>query len=186
VGIVAEPALAHLLEPLTPKAGWMAAIGGGGLLAFLVLNLVHLTHGEQTPTYLGVERTKMVARYGARPLAWFTLAIRPIIALGDKVAKATLRLFGIEMTRAWLETGTEAIESRAELRNRLSSVLDQSQMPHDRRDEVLAALDLDDTPVAEIMIPAEEMVVLPIDASILETPQMQMRVLVSGIARRSF
>lgn len=64
VGIVAEPALAALFEPLFANTA-LAAIGTGGIIAFLIITLVHLTHGEQTPTYLGVERSKMVCRYGA-------------------------------------------------------------------------------------------------------------------------
>ena len=65
VGIVAEPALAALFEPLFRDTG-LAAAGAGGV-GFVVINPVHLTHGEQTPTYLGVERTKLVCRYGATP-----------------------------------------------------------------------------------------------------------------------
>ena len=65
VGIAAEPALAALFEPLFRDTG-LAAAGAGGV-GFVVINPVHLTHGEQTPTYLGVERTKLVCRYGATP-----------------------------------------------------------------------------------------------------------------------
>ena len=67
VGIVAEPALAAIFEPLFPDTIW-ASVGSGAVLAFLLINLVHLTHGEQTPTYLGVERSRLVCRYGATPL----------------------------------------------------------------------------------------------------------------------
>ncbi len=70
VGIVAEPALASLFHPYF-GSGFLASVGAGGILAFIIINLVHLTHGEQTPTYLGVERTKFVCRYGAIPLYWF-------------------------------------------------------------------------------------------------------------------
>jgi hypothetical protein len=36
----------------------LASVEAAGLVAFGIVNLTHLTHGEQTPTYLGVERTK--------------------------------------------------------------------------------------------------------------------------------
>jgi len=93
-----------------------ASIGSGAILAFLIINLVHLTHGEQTPTYLGVERSRLVCRYGAAPLYWFHWIISPVITLGDGIAKLTLKLFGVEMTGAWLETEEDVIESRADLR----------------------------------------------------------------------
>ncbi len=159
VGIVAEPALAALFEPLfvdTP----LATIGSGAILAFLLINLVHLTHGEQTPTYLGVERSRTVCRYGATPLYWFYRLISPIITLGDTIAKWTLKAFGVEMTGAWLETETDVIESRADLRNRLDEVLDEGGLSEERHAEVMNALTIGEQPVAEIMLPAEEIVAL--------------------------
>ncbi|MFB6197949.1 MAG: CNNM domain-containing protein, partial [Halobacteriaceae archaeon] len=104
VGIVAEPALAAIFEPLF-ESTIFASIGSGAIIAFLIINLVHLTHGEQAPTYLGVERSRMVCKYGATPLYAFYRIISPIITLGDGIAKWTLKLFGVEMTGAWLESG---------------------------------------------------------------------------------
>jgi CBS domain containing-hemolysin-like protein len=159
VGIVAEPALAALFEPLFANTA-LASIGSGAILAFLIINLVHLTHGEQTPTYLGVERSRFVCRYGASPLYWFHWLISPVITLGDWVAKATLKLFGVEMTGAWLETEEDRIQSRAELRNRMGSMLEEGGLTEERREEVLNALRIGERPVREVMTPQEEIVAL--------------------------
>ena len=167
VGIVAEPALAALFEPYFGSTV-LASVGAGGILAFLIINLLHLTHGEQTPTYLGVERSKFVARYGATPLYWFAKLISPIISLGDGVAKWTLKLFGIEMTGAWLEAETDAIESRADLRHELGSVLDRGDLSEERREEVLNALEVGARSVREEMIPLEDVVFLSTDVSLEE------------------
>jgi CBS domain containing-hemolysin-like protein len=167
VGIVAEPALAALFEPLFAGTT-LATIGAGALIAYLIINLVHLTHGEQTPTYLGVERSRTVCRYGAAPLHWFYVAISPLITLGDWVAKWTLRLFGIEMTGAWLETEEEVIESRAQLRNRLHSLLEEGDLSEERRDEVLSALRVDELSISEIMVPADDIVALSTTVPVAE------------------
>ena len=167
VGIVAEPALASLFEPYF-HATALASVGAGGIIAFLIINLLHLTHGEQTPTYLGVERSKFVVRYGATPLYWFAKAIAPIIAIGDGVAKATLKLFGVEMTGAWLDAETDSIETRADLRHELGSVLDRGNVPEDRREEVLNALTVGEQPVREVMTPVDEVVFLSTEESIEE------------------
>lgn len=159
VGIVAEPALAAIFEPLFENTV-LAAIGSGGIIAFLIINLIHLTHGEQTPTYLGVERSRLVCRYGATPLYWFHYAITPLITLGDWVAKWTLKLFGVEMTGAWLETEEDVIESRADLRNRLGSVLEKGGLSEERYTEVMNALRIGEQSIREVMIPAEEIVAL--------------------------
>ncbi|MFC7135373.1 MULTISPECIES: hemolysin family protein [Salinibaculum] len=159
VGIVAEPALAALFEPYFANTP-LASIGAGALIAFGIINLLHLTHGEQTPTYLGVERSRLVCRYGAGPLYWFNWLISPLITLGDWVAKATLKLFGVEMTGAWLETEEEVLESRAQLRNRVDSLLEEGELPEERREEVLSALDVDTLSIREIMVPADEIIAL--------------------------
>jgi IMP dehydrogenase len=159
LGIIAEPGLAALFEPLFENTT-LASVGAGSLLGFFIINLVHLTHGEQTPTYLGVERSKQVARYGARPLYWFAKILAPAIWVGDSVAKATLGLFGIEMTQAWTETEKEVIETRADLRNRLGSVLEEGDLPEERREEIMNALTIGEQSVREVMIPPEEVVSL--------------------------
>jgi CBS domain containing-hemolysin-like protein len=138
----------------------LASIGAGAIIAFGIINLVHLTHGEQTPTYLGVERSRLVCRYGATPLYWFNWLISPLITLGDWVAKGTLKLFGIEMTGAWLETEEEVLESRSQLRNRLHSLLDEGDLPAERRDEILGALDIDELSISEIMVAADDIIAL--------------------------
>jgi CBS domain containing-hemolysin-like protein len=176
VGIVAEPALAALFEPLfggTP----LATIGAGALIAYLIINLVHLTHGEQTPTYLGVERSRLVCRYGATPLYYFYVLISPLIGLGDWIAKATLGLFGVEMSGAWLETEEDAIESRAQLRNRLSSLLERGELSSERHDEVVNALTAGTTEVRTVMVDRADVTALSTDRSVeenlrrvLETP----------------
>jgi CBS domain containing-hemolysin-like protein len=164
LGIIAEPGLAALIEPLFENTR-LASIGAGSLLGFLIINLVHLTHGEQTPTYLGVERSKQVARYGARPLYWFAKILAPAIWVGDSIAKATLGLFGIEMTQAWTETEKEVIETRADLRNRLGSVLEEGNLPEERQNEIMNALTIGEQSVREVMISPQEIVALSTEDS---------------------
>jgi IMP dehydrogenase len=64
-------------------------------------------------------------------LYWFAWVISPIISVGDTVAKATLKLFGVEMTGAWLEAEEDVIENRAELWNRLDSLLERGDLSED-------------------------------------------------------
>ncbi|ELY63234.1 CNNM domain-containing protein [Natrinema versiforme] len=158
LGIVAEPALAALFEPLFGGTV-LASIGAGVILAYIIVSLVHKIYGEQAPTYLGVERSKQVCRYGATPLYWFTWVIRPILLIGDWVAKWTLSLFGVEMTGAWLESDGEDIEKRADLHRQLGSILD-SEVPEERRQEVMNALVVKEIPVRDSMVPREEIAAL--------------------------
>ncbi|NUC71740.1 HlyC/CorC family transporter [Haloterrigena sp. SYSU A558-1] len=162
LGIVAEPALAALFEPLFGGTV-LASIGAGVILAYIIVSLVHKVYGEQAPTYLGVERSKQVCRYGATPLYWFTLVIRPILRVGDWVAKWTLSLFGVEMTGAWLESDGEEIEGRADLHRQLGLILDDNEIPDERRQEVMNALVVEEIPIRDIMVPREEITALSTD-----------------------
>jgi CBS domain containing-hemolysin-like protein len=170
VGIVAEPALAALFEPVFNGTA-LARIGAGALIAYLIINLIHLTHGEQTPTYLGVERSRMVCRYGAAPLYWFYVVISPLIKLGDMVAKWTLKLFGVEMSGAWLEAEEDVIESRAQLRNRMSSLLQEGKVSEERHEEVLNALEAGTREIRDVMVDASDIVYLSTAAAVEENLQ---------------
>ncbi|MFB6198586.1 MAG: CBS domain-containing protein, partial [Halobacteriaceae archaeon] len=52
------------------------------------------------------------------------------------------------------------IETRAELRAQLGSVLDEGGLSEERRNEVMNALDIGEQPVREVMVPSDEIVSL--------------------------
>lgn len=167
LGVVAEPAVTAVLSPLVEWAG----IGAGErhlisiVIAVLIINLAHTVYGEQVPTYLGVERPRFGARYLAPALYWWTRIMYPAIKAGDLLAKASLRLFGIEMTRSWTEeeggeVEAKSIKSRGELRRQIGQLLTRGDLPEDRRREVLRALEIGSLPVREIMTPIEKVAVL--------------------------
>ena len=88
------------------------------------------------------------------------MIIRPILDLGDAVAKWTLRLFGVEMTGAWLEFEVDVIEGRADLHRQLGSVLQEGDLPEERQEEVMNALAVGEVPIQDIMVPREAIAAL--------------------------
>jgi len=181
LGVVAEPALAAVLDPVVRAAGLGSLLGGGGaghtglsvVLALAIINLLHLTVAEQAPTYLGIERTRYVAKYGAPVLYAWTKVLSPIIRLGDWLAKAILGVFGVEITRSWAEEEVEEGEegedqpsSRGELRSQMGSVLSRGELSDEREQEVINALEIGDVSVAEVMVEHEGIVALSTDESI--------------------
>ncbi len=170
LGVVTEPAFTKAIRPIFE---WMG-LGTSNVevvsvvVAVFFINLVHKIWGEQAPTYLGVERPLQVAGYCA-PLLWgWSKVMQPFIYLGDGLAKWTLRLFGVEMTRSWTEAeegedGEDVAKSAhtvPEVREALLRTLSKSELPEDRREEVLNALEIDEVVAREIMIPREEVVAL--------------------------
>jgi len=176
LGVVAEPAFTALLEPLLGgldvwSAGTQHVVAV--VLAVVIMNLIHKVWGEQAPTYLGVERPKQVAEWFAPGLYWWTKVMYPIIIAGDGLAKATLRLFGVEITRSWTEDGEGdgdgegPIETPYAARRQMLRLLGRMEdLPSDRKEEVLAALEIGDRPIREIMVARGDVVVLHVDDAV--------------------
>jgi CBS domain containing-hemolysin-like protein len=177
LGIVAEPAVTFMLEPLFEVLG----IGGKTAsflsiaLAVFIINFVHKIWGEQTPTYLGVERPIEVAAFLSGPLYWWSKIMYPLIIAGDSVAKWTLSLFGVEMTRSWTEEGGPEDVPQAgtpQFRKHLVETLTEALLDPERRDEIVGAYEIGETCAEEIMIPADELVVLRAGAPFRENLQV--------------
>ena len=168
LGVIAEPAVTQLFELLIP-AGTFGAVTSHSIsivLSVSLINLIHTIWGEQAPTYLGVERAKTVARYCATPLYWWTYAIYPLLVFGDRITKATLRLFGIEMKRTWLKE--ETTSASGDIRSEMVNLLKTEGVSDERRKEVIKALDIDNITTKEIMIPREEIISLSTKKSFRE------------------
>lgn len=173
LGVVAEPAVTRLLEAtlgvvdMAPGTRHLVSV----VAAVVLINLIHKIWGEQAPTYLAVERPLEVLAYLSAPLQWWTRIMEPVIRLGDGLAKATLGIFGIEIERSWTEGGSDAegpITSFVELRGQLRDVLERGQIGEERRREVLRALEIEDQPVRDIMVPREDVVALSTGRSLEE------------------
>ncbi|KAB1191939.1 DUF21 domain-containing protein [Haloferax sp. MBLA0076] len=168
LGVVAEPAVAAVFGALL-GGGTGAHTSLSVILSLSVINLAHVVLGEQVPTYLGVERSRFVAKYTAPLLYAWTKLMYPVIVVADWLAKRLLSLGGVEITRSWQEAeidGDEASDtngerlSRGEIRSQMGDILARGSLPEDRREEVLNALRIGSLPVRQVMVPAEDVVEL--------------------------
>lgn len=172
LGVVAEPAVTAVAGPALSALGLGAASGGHTALSvglsLALINLLHLVIGEQAPTYLGVERTRLVARYGAEPLYLWTKLMWPVIVVADRLAKGLLGLLGVSMTRAWTDEEPlegDGVPSRAETRRQMGETLAAQGVDAERRDEVLRALDIGHVPVEAVMVDREDVIALSTERS---------------------
>lgn len=174
LGVVAEPAVTTLLEGAVGLTGLAAGTRHvvSVTVAVVVINLVHKVWGEQAPTYLGVERPLEVLEKLSPALWWWTKLMQPVILLGDGIAKATLGLFGVEISRSWTEAeegGEEGpITGFLELRQELRGLLSRGDLDRERRREVLRALEIQDIPVSDIMVPRDVVVAFSTELALEE------------------
>lgn len=174
LGVVFEPGISALIHPVAKSLGipFLESTGFAVFVSVVIIQLAHTVWGEQSPTYLGVERPKLVAGYTAIPLYWWTTIAYPLIWVGDHLAKATLRLGGVEIERSWT-IEEEAVESRSELRRRMGELLSKGHLPAEQRQEVINTLEIVDTPVRDIMVGRDEITALSTE----KTPEENYQVL---------
>lgn len=157
LGVVFEPGVTALILPVTARVGlgpaqtaWVSVV-----LAVALIQLMHTVWGEQSPTYLGVEEPKRVASFGAPIVYAWTWTSYPLIYVGDHLAKWTLRVFGVELTRSWTQED-EHIDDETELRQRMMDLLARGDLSEERREEVVNTLEMDVRSTRSIMVDRED------------------------------
>lgn len=100
VGMLAEPALAQLLEgPLSLTGLPDGAVPGiSVVIGMLLAAAVQMVIGELVPKNWAVSKPLQVARFVAGPQQGFTRVFRPVIGLLNTVANRLVRLLGVEPT----------------------------------------------------------------------------------------
>ena len=96
LGMYGEHRLSDFLEPIV---GRIPAIGGVALAAAIslgVLTLAHIVFGEMVPKGLALQHPVPVARITAWPMGLTLGLLYPFVKLSTTVARACLRLIGIE------------------------------------------------------------------------------------------
>jgi CBS domain containing-hemolysin-like protein len=175
LGVVGEPGVTYLFQAVLPEGGvgTMASHTIAVTAALALVNLLHVVVGEQAPTYLGIERTRTIARYLAPGLYWWTRLLRPIIRTADWIAKSLLALFGVTITRSWTEEeaheADDVLSSHGSVRREIGKVLSRANLSRERRGEILRAVDIEQMPVRSIMVPRSEIVALRAADSLEDT-----------------
>jgi len=99
IGIVAEPSIAHLLEPvLEPLVGARATAGFSLALAIGLATVVQMVVGELIPKGLAIARPETTTLLLAPVIRIYGIVFGPLIKLLDNAANAAVRLIGIEPT----------------------------------------------------------------------------------------
>ncbi|AWN26142.1 hemolysin family protein [Streptomyces sp. NEAU-S7GS2] len=98
LGAVAEPTVAHLLEPLFEAVHLPAALVHplGYVIALALVVFLHLVIGEMVPKNLAMAAPEKTALWFSPGLVAFARLCRPVTALLGACAHGVLRLFRVE------------------------------------------------------------------------------------------
>jgi CBS domain containing-hemolysin-like protein len=165
LGIVGEPAVAALIEPVF---GWLRELYSPAFhalsftIAFGIVTYLHLVVGEQAPKYFAIQRAVPTAVWTANPLHWFATAFRPFAWLVNVSANLVLRPFGMRSTDQ-LE-----VHSEEELKMLVAVSTRKGVLQESERVIVGRAMEFADHIVRQVMVPRTEIVAVSDDTPVTD------------------
>ncbi|ANH90449.1 MULTISPECIES: hemolysin family protein [unclassified Streptomyces] len=155
LGVVAEPAIAHLLEPVFHAVGVPAGAGHAVsfVIALALATYLHMLLGEMVPKNVALAEPVRSALLLGPPLVALSRALRPVIFTVNTFANALLKLLRVEAKNEVSATFTDA-----ELAQIVKDA-GQAGLIDDRAQERLHdALELGSRPVRDVVLPLEQVV----------------------------
>ena len=163
LGVVAEPAIAHLIEDPLHAIGvgdqWTHPIAF--TVALLVVVYLHVVLGEMVPKNLAVAGPDRAVLMFGPPLVWIARVVRPVIVVLNWLANHALRAVGVE---------PKDEVSSAFTAEEVQSIVERSQaegLLEDSEGLLRGAIEFSDRTARDVMVPAAELTTVELGA----TPQ---------------
>jgi CBS domain containing-hemolysin-like protein len=157
LGVVAEPAIAHLIEDPLHALGVSTDLAHpiAFVLALLLVVYLHVVLGEMVPKNLAVASPDKAVLWFGPPLVWLGRMVRPLITGLNWLANHVLRAFGVEpkdeVASAFTAEEVQSIVERSQAEGLLS----------DAQGLLSGAIEFSDRTAAEVMVPFAKLVVAP-------------------------
>ena len=163
LGWAGESAVYSLLEPLfrpvvTPESEALVRFFCFAL-AFTLITFLHMVLGEVVPKNLALERAERLALMIAGPMNLFTRATSFFVTAVEGTARRISRLLGLKVN------GSSNAYTAEELKLIVSLSKKEGSLAHRQEDMLHRVIDFYDLAVREVMVPRQEMVGLPADAT---------------------
>ncbi|MDG5803587.1 hemolysin family protein [Streptomyces ossamyceticus] len=155
LGVVAEPAIEHLLEPVFHALG--VPEGAGHLISFVIAltlaTYLHMLLGEMVPKNIALAEPVRSALLLGPPLVTLSRALRPVIFTVNAFANALLKLMRIET-----KDEVAATFSDTELARLVRDSTEAGLLDDRARERLHDALELGRRPVRDVVLPLERVV----------------------------
>lgn len=155
LGAVAEPAIAHLLEPVFHVVGISQALVHpiSFVIALSLATYLHMLFGEMVPKNVALAEPVRTALALGPPLVALTRALRPVIFTVNAFANVLLKLLRVETRNEVAATFSDAQLARMVEDSREAGLLDERA-----QERLRDALELGRRPVRDVILPAEKVV----------------------------
>jgi CBS domain containing-hemolysin-like protein len=159
LGVVAEPAIAHLLEPVFHAAnmpdGLIHVISFA--IALAAATYLHMLLGEMVPKNIALADPERAALLLGPPLVGTARALRPVIFAINAFANSLLRLLGVEP-----KNEVTSVFSDDELSRMVTDAGQAGLLDERAAVRLQDALELGRRPVGEVVRPSEHVVRAPL------------------------
>ncbi|MER6631661.1 hemolysin family protein [Streptomyces sp. NPDC000987] len=155
LGVVAEPAIAHLLEPVFHASGVPAGAGHAVsfVIALALATYLHMLLGEMVPKNIALAEPVRSALLLGPPLVTLSRALRPVIFTVNAFANALLKLLRVEA-----KNEVTATFSDSELAQIVKDAGEAGLIDERARERLHDALELGSRPVRDVVLPLERVV----------------------------
>lgn len=155
LGIVAEPAIAHLLEPVFDSLGVPegAVHPISFVIALSLATYLHMLLGEMVPKNIALAEPTRTALILGPPLVAVARALRPVIFTINAFANTLLRLLRVEA-----KDEVAATYSDAELARMVRDAGDAGLLDDRSAERLRDALELGRRPVRDVIMPVDQIV----------------------------
>jgi CBS domain containing-hemolysin-like protein len=155
LGVVAEPAIEHLLEPVFHAVG--VPEGAGHAVSFVIAlalaTYLHMLLGEMVPKNIALAEPVRSALLLGPPLVALARAVRPVIFTINAFANALLKLLRVETKDEVTATFSDAELARLVRDSGEAGLIDDRA-----RERLHDALELGRRPVRDVVLPLERVV----------------------------
>ena len=155
LGVVAEPAIAHLLEPVFHAVG--VPEGAGHAVSFVIAltlaTYLHMLLGEMVPKNIALAEPVRSALLLGPPLVTLARGLRPVIFAVNAFANALLKLLRVETRNEVTATFSDAELARIVRDSGEAGLIDERA-----RERLHDALELGRRPVRDVVLPLERVV----------------------------
>ncbi|MFD5492979.1 hemolysin family protein [Streptomyces sp. NPDC001812] len=155
LGVVAEPAIAHLLEPVFHAVG--VPPGAGHAVSFVIAlalaTYLHMLLGEMVPKNIALAEPVRSALVLGPPLVALSRGLRPVIFTINAFANTLLRLLRVEV-----RDEVVASFSDAELAQMVKDSGEAGLIDDRAQERLNDALELGRRPVRDVVLPLESVV----------------------------
>ncbi|MFC4505112.1 MULTISPECIES: hemolysin family protein [Streptomyces] len=155
LGVVAEPAIAHLLEPVFHAVGLPTGVGHAVsfVIALVLATYAHMLLGEMVPKNIALAEPVRSALLLGPPLVALSRGLRPVIFTINAFANAVLKLLRIET-----KDEVASAFSDAQLAQIVKDAGDAGLIDARARERLHDALQLGSRPVRDVVLPLERVV----------------------------